>query len=185
MGLSSGKSTGIGRVKTGSSRDRIAVCTGGGSTGRLGVGVFRRDGRMGATNCVTCNAVLCCATRGGRLRSAAVRRARCKPMPRCTGGLLTTVALAFTLLDDALLLKICTITACMACCTGQYRFTTHSNKTCNSNTPSNTPGRLRSRGASGVKMNLKVTVLMFAQPVQSRVTTHYVPPSTAASSSRP
>ncbi len=180
-GFSSGTSSGLGAATTGSSRLRIAVCTGGGSAGRLRVGARWRDGRMGAACCVTCSGVLCCATRGGKLRLAAVRRARCRLMPRCGGGLLTSIE-ALSLLDGALELKICTITACTACCTGQYRFTTHKSARCSATTPSSTAGRLRSGGASGVKMNLKVTVLMFAQPVQSRVTTHYVPPTMACCS---
>ena len=151
----------------GSSRTRMAVCCGG-SAGGLRAGARWREGRIGGSCCVTSSGVLCCATSGGRLRSAwlrsawlrlvEVRRARCRLMPRCAGGILAFVVALSAAMLGALLLKICTITACMACCTGQYRLTTHSKSTCKANTPSSTAGRLRSVGASGLKMNLKVTV---------------------------
>ena len=152
-GLSCATSVGLGAATLDSSRMRTAVCTGG-STGRLGVGARWRDGRMVATCWVTSSGLLCCATRGGRFRSAAGRRVRCRLMPRCTGGALAVAVL----LSGVRLLKICTITACMACCTGQYRLTTHSKRTCKASTPNSTAGRLRSGGASAAKMNLKVTV---------------------------
>ena len=150
----------------GSSRVRMAVCTGSAGARRAGgwAGVRlvarARAGLIGATCWVTSNGVLCCATRGGNDSCAAVWRARRALMPRCCWAA-WALALALALVSaavDASLRKICTTTLCIACCRGQYKLAIHSKATCTKNTSAHTSRRLRAGGRSVVGNSGRVTM---------------------------
>ena len=160
---------------TGSSRTRMGVGTG--LAGARRAGDRARAGLTAATCWVTSSGVLCWATKGGKFNWAAVWRARRALMPRWSGTVGTGWLVA-ALLAAASLRKICTITLRMACCSGQYKLATHNSTTCTKSTSSHTSGRLRVGGRSLTRNRGWATAGMFSHPVQSRVSTHIVPPTT-------